>query len=726
MSKYRRKTRPTTPAWASAPAQPLSGWGDDNWSNGGNFNDSWGNNGASWGAPPTKLQPPRPCACTYMAPNSMQLKDVGENAQPSEPSVSTTEEDAIVERKEHYLIREQIWFEGAQRWFPYDSSRYKIVMPELDLGNYFYVNLRHLMPGDEGDLVLSNFSETLLKFLRTFYGDEFYSDSPERSTDTMLPDIPILESKIEDIGFHLRAEATDANIADKRAFAASLGCQEARNALHPESLVDQFLSESREHLSVLTNYLLELYKPKAAKLALQLADGCIEFDLLIFYFELGKQYCMYPDNINMASGFCLDGRIYDKANMTVHLTGNAYSWNGISYLETPVSCAISFYHGTRDLDSLPCQPLTPEMEAQLIARGRLYTALSGIHYRSCHNDRIIVDGIGHADPHSHIRPLAQEVPNFPEEDLWLLPSRVHGFNLTKKMWSIFYVTEIEPVSFDHNAWDHLVLDPETKVLIKSLVQVTRNSNSFASKTISDVITGKGGGLICVLHGPPGTGKTLTAEAVAEHLKRPIYVVGTSELSTKPSELEAKLKSILEIATAWDAVLLIDEADVLLEQRSLHEIERNSLVSVVLRVLEYHRGVLFLTTNRVKVFDAAFLSRFSIAIKYPEHDLHSRRVIWRKFFELAGVKTKDADGSGRSTPTDMVLLEDPAKVATMSDAELDELAEKPFNGRTIKNLVRTAQALALASDEPMSKAHVDIVVRSQEKFLREFANVSGVE
>jgi hypothetical protein len=90
---------------------------------------------------------------------------------------------------------------------------------------------------------------------------------------------------------------------------------------------------------------------------------------------------------------------------------------------------------------------------------------------------------------------------------------------------------------------------------------------------------------------------------------------------------------------------------------------------------------------------------SSAIKYPEHDLHSRRVIWRKFFELAGVKTKDADGSGRSTPTDMVLLEDPAKVATMSEAELDELAEKPFNGRTIKNLVRTAQALALASCVP---------------------------
>ncbi|KAJ6495127.1 hypothetical protein C8R45DRAFT_1133382 [Mycena sanguinolenta] len=58
--------------------------------------------------------------------------------------------------------------------------------------------------------------------------------------------------------------------------------------------------------------------------------------------------------------------------------------------------------------------------------------------------------------------MAQEVPDFPEENLWLLPSCVHGFNLTKKTWSTFKVTENEPVSFDHDAWDHLVLNPETK------------------------------------------------------------------------------------------------------------------------------------------------------------------------------------------------------------------------------------------------------------------------
>ena len=48
---------------------------------------------------------------------------------------------------------------------------------------------------------------------------------------------------------------------------------------------------------------------------------------------------------------------------------------------------------------------------------------------------------------------------------------------------------------------------------------------------------------------------------------------------------------------WEAVLLLDEADVFLEARSTHDLERNKLVSIFLRVLEYYEGILFLTTNR---------------------------------------------------------------------------------------------------------------------------------
>lgn len=192
------------------------------------------------------------------------------------------------------------------------------------------------------------------------------------------------------------------------------------------------------------------------------------------------------------------------------------------------------------------------------------------------------------------------------------------------------------------------------------------------------------------------GKALTAESVAELLRRPLYMVGSTELSSRPPELEVNLRSTLSLATAWDAVLLIDEADVFLEQRNLHELERNALVSVALRVLEYHRGVLFLTTNRIKTFDEAFLSRFSITIKYPELDVASRRTIWQKFFSLAD--------------------------CTVSEEDLENLAMKPFNGRTIKNMVRTAQALALSTGSPFGIEHIQVVSRAQEKFLDEFSRL----
>lgn len=75
--------------------------------------------------------------------------------------------------------------------------------------------------------------------------------------------------------------------------------------------------------------------------------------------------------------------------------------------------------------------------------------------------------------------------------------------------------------------------------------------------------GKGRGLVAVLHGPPGTGKTLTAEGIAELLKRPLYMVSTGELGTRPDQLETELNKILDVAHSWGAVLLLDEADVFL-------------------------------------------------------------------------------------------------------------------------------------------------------------------
>ena len=54
------------------------------------------------------------------------------------------------------------------------------------------------------------------------------------------------------------------------------------------------------------------------------------------------------------------------------------------------------------------------------------------------------------------------------------------------------------------------------------------------------------------------GKTFSAEATSEHVKRPLYVVGGGDLGTKAAELDAALDRIFDVATAWKAIVLIDE------------------------------------------------------------------------------------------------------------------------------------------------------------------------
>jgi len=91
--------------------------------------------------------------------------------------------------------------------------------------------------------------------------------------------------------------------------------------------------------------------------------------------------------------------------------------------------------------------------------------------------------------------------------------------------------------------------------------------ALKSQLFTDIISGKGGGCIFLLHGNPGVGKTLTAEAVSEHLHIPLYMVTVGELGVTPDVLEKNLQNILELAGIWGSAILLDEADIFLEKRS---------------------------------------------------------------------------------------------------------------------------------------------------------------
>jgi hypothetical protein len=87
----------------------------------------------------------------------------------------------------------------------------------------------------------------------------------------------------------------------------------------------------------------------------------------------------------------------------------------------------------------------------------------------------------------------------------------------------------------------------------------------------------------------------------------LYAVSAGELGTTPEQVDKRLTNILQLSETWNAVLLLDEADVFLQQRGVGDVNRNALVSIFLRQLEYFQGVLVLTTNMVQQIDPAFES-----------------------------------------------------------------------------------------------------------------------
>ncbi|KAJ4361823.1 hypothetical protein N0V83_010764 [Neocucurbitaria cava] len=270
------------------------------------------------------------------------------------------------------------------------------------------------------------------------------------------------------------------------------------------------------------------------------------------------------------------------------------------------------------------------------------------------------------------------------EQLLLTDAKLRGYSLRDKKWMTFYIDNIKDITWSEDAFDSLVAPQEQKDLILAFAESqAKNRISF-----DDFIQGKGKGIILLLSGPPGVGKTLTAESVAECMKIPLYSIGAAELGSKPAALERKLEDILVMCSKWNAVLLLDEADVFMEARGTQDLDRNKLVAIFLRLLEYFEGIMFLTTNRLEQMDAAFESRIHLALNYAELDKPSRRQVWSKFL-------------GRSSQT--------ARTASFSEADLDKLSKVQLNGRQIKNVLKTAQLLAARYDERLAMSHLDTVL-----------------
>ena len=256
---------------------------------------------------------------------------------------------------------------------------------------------------------------------------------------------------------------------------------------------------------------------------------------------------------------------------------------------------------------------------------------------------------------------------------------VRGYSFVKKLWLNFQISRIKEIEWNERAFDCLVLPDNQKELILGFSE----SHGKYSNSFDDFVVGKGKGIILLLCGPPGVGKTLSAAAVAEHMRVPLFSMTAGDVGYHRGEVEENLQLVWDVCARWSAVLLIDEADIFLEERSVHELDRNKLVTVFLRVLEQFSGIMFLTTNRVETFDPAFQSRIHISLEYQELSPKSRRQVWVNFLEPLSVEKRHC----------------------LTDSQIDKLARMSMNGRQIKNVLKIAHLMALRKEKPLEYEHI---------------------
>jgi hypothetical protein len=511
--------------------------------------------------------------------------------------------------------------------------------------------------------------------------------------------------------------------------------------------------DAKQHMDLLFRIMSEELSDELAQLEDSLKNHTVKWQHVWTIFTPGSSILTNiggaPAAVRVESGSYVEtqcGPIFALKCILVDWDGKRLGW---AKNRQSIPC----YDGTIPFWSLPCCPLeycadAEEIKAALVARGRVFESLIGApNYKyyegsamywpesrfSSQNERqwesvssrIVLDGEGWKKFNSnYAKPVesfggrkskssgvtvasraARDDPKDYEnlsipadraplayDELLLSSPIIRGYCLKLKKWMEFSVSDVSDITFDTTAFESLVLDGSRKELILAFAESHAQHNNF-----DDIITGKGRGVIMMLSGSPGTGKTLTAESVAEKMQVPLYILSSSDLGTSAQKVELLLNEILGMVARWNAVLLLDECDIFLEQRTTHDLERNRVVGTFLRVLEYYKGLLFLTTNRATSIDPAFHSRIHLSLEYSDLDSAARKVIWASFInKLASESEARKIGDAGS----------------VTDEELGRLSGLQLNGRQIKNVFKMAHLLASNKKQSVKFEHIELVLKAE--------------
>jgi SpoVK/Ycf46/Vps4 family AAA+-type ATPase len=163
--------------------------------------------------------------------------------------------------------------------------------------------------------------------------------------------------------------------------------------------------------------------------------------------------------------------------------------------------------------------------------------------------------------------------------------------------------------------------------IESIINETQQRSLLSSKGIN-----RRAKLLFV--GPPGCGKSFTAQAIANELHLPHYVVRfDSVIGAYLGQTAIHLRELFQFATETPCVLLFDEIDALGKQRGnpLDVGELDRIVIALMQELEYLKtdGIVIATSNLPQNLDHALWRRFDLTLKFPTPRVTELRSYGRK-------------------------------------------------------------------------------------------------
>lgn len=135
--------------------------------------------------------------------------------------------------------------------------------------------------------------------------------------------------------------------------------------------------------------------------------------------------------------------------------------------------------------------------------------------------------------------------------------------------------------------------------------------------VIETMAGSTTGARMLLHGLPGTGKTAFSKALAEQLGRPLLQrQASSLLSMWLGATERNLRDMFDDARTENGILLLDEADSFLRDRSNARAPWEATqTNELLTQMEAFDGIFICTTNRMDDLDPAALRRFDLKVEF---------------------------------------------------------------------------------------------------------------